>query len=124
VAALVVMGIWDGVKKRETQHETLRRMLESGKPVDEALLTRLMGGEVKRPDRELVVAAIVVFSIAAGLGVLAAFLSGLAPKAVMPLLGAAGICACLAGGFLVASAYVRRARVEDEAPARDRPHAS
>ena len=30
IAAIVVAGIWDGAKKREAQHETLRRMLIAG----------------------------------------------------------------------------------------------
>ena len=121
LSAAVVAGAWDGAKKREAQHETLRRMLESGKPVDEALMTRLMGSENKTPDRDLVIAAIILFSVAAGVALLAVFLSGPAPKAV---LGAAGVGVCIAGGLLAASAYVRRWRAEDEALTHHRPHAS
>ena len=32
IAAIIVAGIWDGIRKREAQHETLRRMIESGQP--------------------------------------------------------------------------------------------
>ena len=124
LSAAVVAGAWDGAKKREAQHETLRRMLESGKPVDEALMTRLMGSENKTPDRDLVIAAIILFSVAAGVALLAVFLSGPAQKAVLPLLGAAGVGVCIAGGLLAASAYVRRWRAEDEALTHHRPHAS
>ena len=123
VAALVLAGVWDGAKKREAQHETLRRMLESGKQVDEALMAKLMGGEVKRPDRDLRIAAIIVFSVAGGLAVLAVALSRTDVNAVMPLLGAAGLVACVAAGLMVASAYVRRTRTEDEARQPHRPHA-
>ena len=118
IAALCVGGIWGDAKKRQAQHETLRRMLESNKPVDEALLERLMGAEPQRPDRDLTIAAIITFAIAIGLVVLAAALSVTVPKALMPLLGSAGVCVCLAGGLKIASGYVRRMRLEDEAQAR------
>ena len=122
IAAAAVAGVWDKAKERQAQHETLRRMIESNKPVDEELLARLMGEKPQRPDRDLAVAAIIVFAIAIGLVVLAAALSGVAPKALMPMLGSAGLCACVAGGLKVASAYFRRVRLEDETQAR-RPNA-
>jgi hypothetical protein len=118
IAALCVAGIWGDAKKRESQHETLRRMLEGNKPVDEALLTRLMGVEPQRPDRDLNVAAIITFAVAISLVVLGAALSGVAPRALMPILGSAGVCVCIAGGLKFASSYVRRSRLEDEAQAR------
>jgi hypothetical protein len=124
IASLMVAGVWDGAKKREAQHETLRRMLESGKPVDEALLTKLMGSDVKRPDRDLVISAIVLLSVAVGLAVLGLVLSQSYAAALMPLLGTAALCGCIAAGLLGASAYVRRTRGEDEAHARHGPHAS
>jgi hypothetical protein len=124
IAAIMVAGVWDGAKKREAQHETLRRLIDGGKPVDEALMTKLMGGEIKRPDRDLRISAIIVFSVAAGIMVLAAFLNQMNPRTLMPLLGAAGLIACIGVGLLVASAYVRRSLAEDDPPGRDRPHAS
>jgi hypothetical protein len=122
IAAVAVAGIWDGAKKRQAEHETLRSMLASNQPIDEELMARLMGKEPERTDRDLNVASIITFAVAIGLVVLAAALSGVAGKAFMPLLGAAGVCGCIAGGLKVASSYVRRTRLEDEAQAR-RPHA-
>lgn len=113
IAAIVVAGIWDGAKKREAQHETLRRMIESGKPVDEALMTKLFHGEPKRPDRDLAIGAIVLFSIAVGLGVL-----GLVIREPTLGLGVAGIVGCLALGLLGASFYVRRSQAADDGRAR------
>jgi hypothetical protein len=98
-------------------------MIESGKPVDEQLLTKLMGAEVKRTDRDLAIGAIVVFSVAVGLAVLGLVLSQRDDGALMPLLGTAGLCGCIAAGLLAASAYVRRTRAKDE-HTRHRPHAS
>lgn len=109
ISAMVVGGIWDGAKKREAQHETLRRMIESGKPVDEALMTKLFEREPTRPHRGLAIGAIIVFSVAAGLVVLGALIKEPA------VLGAAGICACLSAGLLGASVYVRRAQAAEDA---------
>ena len=81
ITALCVAGVWGDAKKRQAQHETLRRMLEGNKPVDEALMTRLMGADAQTPpDRGLTVAAIIVFAIAIGLVVLAAALSVVGPR--------------------------------------------
>jgi hypothetical protein len=111
IASIVVAGIWDGARKREAQHETLRRMIESGKPVDEALMTKLMVGEPKHPHRDLAVGAIVLFSIGVGVAVLALVLGQPA------VIGAAAICACIAAGLLGASIYVRRTQAADDARA-------
>jgi hypothetical protein len=123
LAAAVIVGTWDGAKKREAQHETLRRMIESGKPVDEGLMKRLMVGEPKRPDRDLAIGAIVLFSIAVGLAVLAFVLRGSYESALTPLMGAAGLVGCLAAGLWAASGYVKRARAEDDMRASQRTHA-
>ena len=114
IAAMVVGGIWDGAKKRDAQHETLRRMIESGKPVDEALMTRLMVGEPKRADRDLAVGAIIVFSVALGLGVLSLAV-GRDGEPLIELLGVAGLVACIAAGLWGASIHARRTRREDDA---------
>ena len=34
VAIVVVAGIWNGICKREAQHETLRRMVDSGRAIE------------------------------------------------------------------------------------------
>ena len=124
MAAAVIVGVWDGAKKREAQHETLRRMIEGGKPLDEALMTKLMGGDPKRPDRDLAVGAIIVFAVAIGLAVLGVVLSEINEIALIALLGAAGLVACVGTGLWVASRYMRGVRAEDDAQARSRPRAS
>ena len=123
MAAAVIAGVWDGAKKRDAQHETLRRMIEGGKPVDEGLMKRLMVGEPKRPDRDLAISAIVLFSISIGMAVLALVLRDAYESVLTPLMGAAGLVACLAAGLSVASAYVKRSRAEDAARASQRTHA-
>ena len=113
ISAMVVGGIWDGARKREAQHETLRRMIESGKPVDEALMTKLFDREPKRPDRDLAVAAIIMFSIAAGLSIFAPFMNGVSGEASTILLGVAALVACIGIGLGLAAAFLRRARTYD-----------
>ncbi len=39
---LVGAYIWYRVRKREAQHETLRRMIEKGQDVDQALMDKLL----------------------------------------------------------------------------------
>src|SRR5690606_19364799 len=73
VAALIVASIWDGARKREAQHETLRRLIESGKPVDEEFMDRVLGRD-KHPDRSLRIASIILMWAAPGVAVLALFL--------------------------------------------------
>lgn len=123
IAAVVVAGVWDGAKKRDAQHETLRRMIEGGKPVDENLMKTLMIGEPKHPARDLAIGAIILFSVAIGMAVLALVLRDAYESVLTPLMGAAGLVACIAAGLSVASAYIKRARAEDAARANQRTHA-
>ena len=51
LAAIVVAGSWYRIRKLEAQHETLRRMIEKGQPIDQTLLDKLLGGS-KRQDRD------------------------------------------------------------------------
>lgn len=126
IAAIVVAGIWDGAKKRDTQHETLRRMIESGKPVDQALVDRLLGGGVvpKRPEVGLRVGGIVILAVAAGLAIMSIFVGSIAPDALMPMLGAAALLACVGIGLFVAARYVSRTQVADASPAQHLPRSS
>ena len=34
IAVVVAVTVWDGIRKREAQHETLRRLIKSGQPLD------------------------------------------------------------------------------------------
>jgi hypothetical protein len=126
IAAIVVAGIWDGARKRDTQHETLRRIIESGKPVDQALVDRLLGRGVapKRPEVGLRVGGIVILAIAAGLAILGIFVGTIARDALMPILGAAALLACLGIGLLVAAAYVSGTQEADENSAQHLPRSS
>ena len=41
IAAVVVGGIWYAVREKEAQHETLRRMIDSGRDLDEEAISRI-----------------------------------------------------------------------------------
>ena len=54
IAAVVVSGVWFDIRKREAQHETVRRIIESGKPIDDELMDKLLSlgsGKSERLDR-------------------------------------------------------------------------
>ena len=112
IAAVSVGGIWDGIRKREAEHETLRRMIESGKEPDAALVDKLLGHK-KEPERDLKVGGIITFSVAPGLALLGWFISLKEPAALLPLIGVACLVGCIGIGLLAASAFLKRSRRED-----------
>jgi len=112
IGAVVVAGIWYGIREREAQHETLRRMIESGKPVDQALMDKVLGGE-KVVHRDLRIGGIIVLFTAPGLAALGWFISLLAKAALMPLLGVAALLVFIGTGMLVAAKSAERAYREE-----------
>jgi len=110
VAAIVLGGIWDGARRRETQHETLRRMIESGQPLDQKLVDRLLGLD-KRLDVDLKVAGLICLGLAPGLALLGWLIGLKSEGAFLPLLGTAALVTCIGGGLLIAAGYARRAYV-------------
>ena len=122
LAAVVVGGIWDGIRKREAQHETLRRMIESGKDIDQALMDQLLGGS-KRLDRDLKVGGLIVVCIAPGLALLGWLISLLSAGWLFPMLGVSALVGCVGIGLLVASYAVGRSYQENDASAPNHPMA-
>lgn len=114
VAAAAVAGIWDGVRKREAEHETLRRMIESGKEPDQAMIDKLLG-HGKKPARDLKVGGIITLFVAPGLAILGWAISFTAEEAFMPLLGVSLLVALVAIGLLTAARYLERADRDDSA---------
>jgi hypothetical protein len=120
VSACVVGGIWAGIRKREGDHETLRRMVESGQPIDQALVNKLLGGD-KRLDIDLRVSGLIVLFVAPGLALMGWFLSMLEQAALFPLLGASLLVGCVGIGLLVAAKSAERAYQKEEVSPRNRP---
>ena len=58
IAAAAVGGIWDGVRKRDAQHETLRRLIESGKQPDPELIDKVLAVSGERTKKAAVTKAL------------------------------------------------------------------
>lgn len=112
VAAAAVAGIWDGVRKRDAEHETLRRMIESGKKPDEQLVDKLLGSD-KAPDRDLKVAGLIVVFVAPGLAIMGWLIGMQDSNAVGPIVGAAILCGFVGAGLLVAANFMKKSRLSD-----------
>jgi len=111
IAAVVVAGIWYDIRKREAQHETVRRIVESGKPIDEELMDKLLSlgsGNNERLDRVFKITALILLPAAVGLALFGLIMGTQYPQAVLPLLGAAALVGCIGVGFLVAGSIAKR----------------
>ncbi len=116
IAAVVIGGIWDSIRKREAQHETVRRIIESGQQIDQQLIDKLLSlsdGRSKRLDRDFKITALCILPTAVGMAFFAGILGSYYPGYLMPLLGVAALLACIGIGFWVAANYVARWYIED-----------
>ena len=114
LAAVVVAGIWYGLRERQAQYDTLSRMIECGKPVDQAVVDKVLGG-TERPDQGLKIGGLITLFAAPGLAFLGWMLRTLEEKAFIALLGVAGLAAFVGVGLLVAGRFAERSLKEDEA---------
>ena len=110
IAAIVVAGIWSDARKKEIQQETLRRIVESGKDIDAAMLDKLIaaGRGDERPDKDLKISGIIMLFIAPGLAVLGYFMGKLAEELFSILLGVALLVAFIGIGMMVAGKVSER----------------
>jgi hypothetical protein len=111
IAVVATAGIWDSVRKREAKHETVRRMIESGKDFDQELIDRLLSLGIsgrKRIDRGFKITALWILPIAVGMVPFGLILGSQVPAAKMPLLGVSALMGCMGAGFWVASIVVKR----------------
>ena len=116
IAAVVVAGIWFDARKREIQQETLRRIVESGKEIDAAMLDKLIaaGKGDSRPDQDLKTSGVIMISIAPGLAIMGWFMSALAEPLLKILLGVAFLVAFIGIGMMVASKVSERGYRENK----------
>jgi hypothetical protein len=115
IAAVVVGGIWYAVREKEAQHETLRRMIDSGKELDEEAISRVFK-ENSRPDRDLKIGGIIAASAAPGLAVLGWFLRSVSDEAFHALLGVGGLVAFVAVGLLIAAKVAEKSYADEGRP--------
>jgi len=117
LSTAVIAGIWENIRKRDAQHETVRRMIDSGQPLNQELLDKLISassGGKRRTDRDLKLAALYVLPVAVGMVAFGLIMGIYYPQVKGPLLGVAGLLACVGGGFWVASTIVERWYVDND----------
>ncbi|MCY6381972.1 hypothetical protein [Hoeflea prorocentri] len=111
IAAVIIAGIWYDIAKRRTQHETLRRIVESGQAIDEDVLDKVLAsttGGGARLERELMVYGLISLFVAPGIAVLAWLVSLQYAPAFYPILGAAFLVGFAAFGLIASARYVAR----------------
>jgi hypothetical protein len=111
LAAIVVANVLAASRKRESQQETLRRIVESGQHLDVAVIDRMLGangGSERRPDRELKVSGLIVMFVAPGLSVLGWFLGRFNDKIFELMIGIGLLVLIIGIGLYVAGMMSRR----------------
>ena len=111
IASCVVAGIWYAIREKEAQHETLRRMIESGKDLNVDVIERVMSDGGKS-ETDLKVGGYITMFVAPGL-VLLGYVIKIAsgePKIFTILSGVAGLVFFVAVGLLVAAKVVERGK--------------
>ena len=112
VSVCVIAGIWDSARKRETRHETIRRVIESGQEIDSEMLDKLLGNGMKT-DQALMLGGLVCLFLAPGLAVFGWLIGLQWHPAFLPILGSAVLVALVAAGLIVAARMLRQ---ENPAP--------
>ena len=118
VASCVLGGVWYSIREKEAQHETLRRIIESGRDIDADLIDRVMNDGGKS-NGDLRVAGYITLSAAPGLALLGYVLEVATgnDKIFIIMLGVGGLVSCVAIGMLVAARIMeRRTAASNETP--------
>ena len=109
IASCVIGGIWYAIREKEAQHETLRRIIESGREVNPDVIDRIMSDGGKSAE-DLKVAGYITMSVAPGLVILGWFLRKVADNEQIfgVMLGVGGLVFFVAAGLLFAARVVER----------------
>ena len=102
IASVVVAGIWYSIRERDAKHETVRRLVESGQPIDHELMDKLLtisDGNSSRLDQDFKITAMIMLPTAIGLAAFGLILGTQYPQAELPLLAASALVACIGLGF-------------------------
>ncbi len=109
IAAIVVAGIWYDARRKETQQETLRRVVESGKDIDLEVIDRLLGvSDSRELARDLRLSVYVVVGVAVGLLALGLILGSINSDARVALMGVSALVAFIGAGLWGAAKFVER----------------
>ena len=126
LAAVVVAGIWYGIRQKDAQHETLRKMIASGESIDHALMDKLLSstaGGNKNIARDLNIGGLIVVFAGLGLALLGIFIGIDHGEWLLPLLGVGALVSFVGIGLLVAAKAVKRLQGENGGSAANRPEA-
>ena len=115
LAAAVVANVLAASRKRESQQETLRRVVESGQQLDVAVIDRMLGasGGNERPDRDLKIAGIITMFVSPGLAILGWFLGRFNDKIFEIMIGVALLVLIVGIGIYVAGMMTKRWQQQD-----------
>ena len=111
IASVVISGIWYSIREKDAQHETVRRLVESGQPINDELMDKLLSlgsGSSERLDRSFKITGLIMLPTAVGLAIFGYVLGMQYPESQYPLFGAAALVGCLGLGFMVAANVARR----------------
>ncbi len=115
IATVVVAGIWYAIREKEAQHETLRRVIESGRDVNVEVIDRVMSDGGKS-ETDLKVGGYITLFVAPGLALLGYVLRVATgeDKVFTILLGVAGLVAFVAIGLLVAAKVTESSKTKSK----------
>ena len=115
IAGVVAGGVWDNIRKRDAQHETLRRVVESGQPIDADLTDKLLTlTGSKDVMRDLRIAGVLMLWIAPGLAIFGWVMSiTLASELLGIMFGVSLLVLCIGAGLLFAARVVKQSYVDD-----------
>jgi uncharacterized protein DUF6249 len=117
IGIVVAAGVWDSIRKREAQHETLRRIIESGQHIDNELTDKLLAltGGNKDIDRDLRVGGVIMLFVAPGLAIFGWLMSLFVAEELLGIMLAVGALVLTIGiGLMVAAEMVRKWYREDK----------
>ena len=110
IACIIVAGVWSSNRKRESEHETLRRIIESGEDLDEQMVDRLLHSASNDHEtiRDLRVGAVITLFVAPGMIALGWGLSSLTGEIMSVMMGVSGLLVFISAGLYAAAGLVAR----------------
>ena len=116
IAAVIVAGTWFDARKRESQQETLRRIVESGQPIDQDVIDKLLSAPERdgRADRDFKVGALIMLFVAPGLAAFAWFLGRFSSEAGLVMYGVSALVGIIGVGLWAAGKLYERWYRQDQ----------
>jgi hypothetical protein len=113
LAICAVAGMILDYRKKQLAVQSLKLAAEHGQNIDPAVIKALLSQQ--KQDNELnpaalLVGGVITVSVGVGVVLLAFFLSGVAPKALYPVMGGGVVTLCTGIGILIAGRLVARSQ--------------